>query len=445
MTTGHEERTLVVGLGKTGLSVARFLAARGESVAVTDSRETPPMLDELREQLPDVALFTGEFSEQLFATAERIIVSPGVDLRQLPLSEAMMRGAEVMGDIELFARYADAPVVAITGSNGKSTVTALVGAMVEAAGREVRLGGNYGTPALDLLQEQAPDLYVLELSSFQLETTNTLQCESAAVLNISADHMDRYNDLEAYISAKRRIFHNTAVCVVNCDDMAVTDMVRGEENVVCFTLKPPKSGEYGLLEAGGEQWLCYGDQRLMAAAELRMVGSHNCANVLAAMALGSAAGLALEPMVEAARHFTGLPHRCQWVAEAEGVRWFNDSKGTNVGATIAAIEGIAAPVVLIAGGEGKGADFAPLREALADKGRAVVLFGRDASLIESAVNGATDVVHAADLDEAVAKAAALAKSGDAVLFSPACASFDMFRNYEERGERFVEAVGRLLA
>jgi len=438
-------RTLIVGLGKTGLSIARFLAARGEAVAITDSRSEPPMLDQLSEALPDVALFTGGFSADAFAAAERIVVSPGVDLRQPLLADAVARGVEVIGDIELFARYADAPVIAITGSNGKSTVTALVGEMVAAAGREVRVGGNFGTPALDLLADSAPDHYVLELSSFQLETTYSLQCESAVVLNLSADHMDRYHDLNAYATAKQRIFANAALCVINRDDPLVMAMSEGEDNVVAFTQSLPEAGEYGLVDAEGETWLCYGSERLLAASELKLVGRYNFTNVLAAIALGAAAGLSMESMLDTARRFGGLAHRCQWVAEADGVRWYNDSKGTNVGATLAALEGITGRVVLIAGGEGKDADFGQLREVVAEKARAVVLIGRDAPLLAAALEGSTELVRADTLERAVELAADLAQSGDAVLLSPACASFDMFSGYAERGEQFMAAVARIVS
>jgi len=434
-------RTLIVGLGETGLSVARFLAARGEAVAITDSRAVPPMLDALGEELPDVAVFTGGFSAEAFAAAERIVVSPGVSLRQPLLAEAAARGVEIIGDIELFARQAKAPVLAITGSNGKSTVTALVGEMARLAGIDARVGGNFGTPALDLLGETEPALYVLELSSFQLETTYSLACSAAALLNISPDHLDRYTDVGEYAEAKARIFAHAEVCVLNADDPRVAAMAEACHGVVVrFSQGPAGPGDYGLLEVDGATWLCRGDERLILAEELRLVGRHNYANVLAALALGAAGGLPREAMLEGARLFAGLPHRCQWVAERNGVRWYDDSKGTNVGATLAAIAGLERPLVLIAGGDGKGQDFSPLRAALAEGVRAVVLIGRDAPQIEAAIAAVVPTVYAADMGEAVARAAELARPGDAVLLSPACASFDMFRNYEHRGEVFAQAV-----
>jgi len=462
-----KRNTLIVGLGKTGLSCARFLAARGVPVAVTDSRPHPAGLDPLREDLPDVAVFVGGFDSAALAAAEQLVVSPGVSLREPAIAAAVERGIPVVGDIELFARYARAPVVAVTGTNGKSTVTALVGAMAQAAGRNVRVGGNIGTPALDLLEGvaaeveremfggapgvtgatghgDAPDLYVLELSSFQLETTYSLNAAAAVVLNVSADHMDRYHDLAEYAAAKQRIYHGDGVMVINADDPVVAAMAQPGRRVVRFGMGKPEAGGFGLRSQNDASWLTQGDQALMPAHELRLVGQHNLANALAALALGSAVGIPNAAMVQALRRFSGLAHRMQWVAERDGVRWYNDSKGTNVGATLAALRGMAGPAVLIAGGDGKGADFAPLRAAAADKARAVVLMGRDAGIIEAALAGAVAVVRAADMDDAVHKAGELAQRGDAVLLSPACASFDMYKNYEERGDAFMAAVRRRL-
>jgi len=462
-----KRNTLIVGLGKTGLSCARFLAARGVPLAVTDSRAHPAGLDALREELPDVAVFVGGFDSAALAAAEQLVVSPGVSLREPAIAAVVERGIPVVGDIELFARYAEAPVVAVTGTNGKSTVTALVGAMAQAAGSNVRVGGNIGTPALDLLEGVAAqaerqmfggapaatsavahgiarDLYVLELSSFQLETTYSLNAAAAAVLNVSADHMDRYLDLAEYAAAKQRIYHGDGVMVINADDPVVAAMAMLGRHVVRFGLGEPGAGDFGLRNQDGQAWLAHGAEALMPAHELRLVGRHNLANALAALALGSAVGIPNDAMVQALRRFAGLAHRMQWVGERDGVRWYNDSKGTNVGATLAALRGMAGPVVLIAGGDGKGADFAPLRAVAADKARAVVLMGRDAGIIEAALAGAVPVVRAADMDDAVHKAGELARRGDAVLLSPACASFDMYNNYEERGEAFMAAVHRSL-
>ncbi|MDE2089008.1 MAG: UDP-N-acetylmuramoyl-L-alanine--D-glutamate ligase [Gammaproteobacteria bacterium] len=437
-------KILIVGLGKTGLSCARYLSARGLEVAVTDSRDQPPGLERLREELPDVALFLGGFDASAFASAEQLVVSPGVSLRTPVIAEALRRGVPVLGDVELFARAARAPVVAVTGSNGKSTVTTLAGEMARRAGREVRVGGNLGTPALELLGATEPDLYVLELSSFQLETTQTLNAKSAAVLNVSPDHMDRYRDVQEYAAAKARVYRGDGCRVVNADDPRVLAMVVPGRRVLRFTLEAPRADDFGLLARGGEAWLAHGGEAWLAERELRVSGRHNTANALAALALGHSVGLEREPMLQTLREFQGLPHRTQWVAERDGVRWYNDSKGTNVGATLAALQGMPGKLVLIAGGDGKGADFTPLRAACAAKARAVVLIGRDAPLIEAALAGVVPVMRAAGMDQAVAEARRLAQPGDAVLLSPACASFDMFSGYEERGRVFTDAVGRLL-
>lgn len=441
-----EGKVLIVGLGKSGMSCARYLAAQGVEVAVVDSREQPPALESLRQELPDVAVFTGGFEPRVFAYAEQLVVSPGVSLREPAIAQAMARGIPVLGDIELFARAARAPVIAITGSNGKSTVTSLVGEMLRTAGLDVRVGGNLGTPALELLREQEPAYYVLELSSFQLETTASLRPIAATVLNLSADHLDRYASMSEYGAAKQRIYHGAHACVFNRDDALVRAMAEGVESGVWFGLEPPRSAlDYGLIREGQECWLSRGSERLLPESALRMRGRHNVANALAALALVEAAGVEDASLLQCLREFPGLAHRSQWVAEQDGVTWFNDSKGTNVGATLAAVAGMPGHVVLIAGGDGKGADFSPLRPVMQDKGRAAVLIGRDAPRIEQALQGAVPVVRAVDMQQAVAEAARLAQPGDTVLLSPACASLDMYRNYEHRGDVFVAAVRELLA
>jgi UDP-N-acetylmuramoylalanine--D-glutamate ligase len=439
-------RTLIVGLGKTGLSCARFLAPRGVPLAVTDSRAAPPALAALRDELPDVAVFVGGFNEAAFAAAEQFVVSPGISLNEPVIARARRRGVPVVGDIELFARAADAPIIAITGSNGKSTVTTLVGEMARCAGLKAAVGGNLGTPALDLLMdpEGPPDLYVIEVSSFQLDTTENLGAAAAVVLNVSPDHMDRYPDLETYCASKQRVYRGAGVKVINADDPLVAEMGRGDPRALRFTLGEPGPGELGLMIEGGEEWLAFGSRLLLPAREVRIAGRHNLANALAAMALSHAMRLPWEAMCEALRRFPGLPHRCEWVAERDGVTWYNDSKGTNVGATVAAMQGMLGRLVLIAGGDGKGADFKPLGPVVAQKARAVVLIGRDARIIEKsieqAIAGAAPVVHAKDMLEAVDRARELAQPGDSVLLSPACASFDMFKNFEHRGRVFVSAV-----
>ncbi|MEN8174668.1 MAG: UDP-N-acetylmuramoyl-L-alanine--D-glutamate ligase [Pseudomonadota bacterium] len=445
MAKQEHRDTLVVGLGKTGLSCARFLAARGVSVAVNDSRREPPGLAAIRRELPDLPVRLGSFDEALFAAADRLVVSPGVSLREPVIQEALARGVEVLGDIELFARHARAPVLAITGSNGKSTVTTLVGDMARRAGVRVAVGGNLGKPALDLLADDI-ELYVLELSSFQLETTASLCPRAAAVLNLSADHMDRYDSLEAYARAKARVLHCADTAVVNLDDPRVRAMPGGTRRVG-FTLGVPDADDYGVCVNQGVDWLCRGGAPLLPAGALHAPGLHNRANALAALALGEAAGVPLEAMRDALRAFTGLPHRTRFVGEVHGVRWFNDSKGTNPGASAAALAGLdpgdGSRAVLIAGGDCKGAAFDELAEAVAVHARAVVAMGRDAGKLAEGLGDGVHLAYATDMADAVQQAAQLARPGDRVLLSPACASFDMYRNYEHRGEVYEGLVREL--
>ena len=445
--TDNAHRTLVVGLGKTGLSVARYLSLQGVEVAVVDSREQPPGLVAMREALPaDVALFLGGFDEVAFARADRIVVSPGVSVHEPQIAAAAARGVPVIGDVELFARAASAPVIAITGSNGKSTVTMLVSAMAQRAGKDVRTGGNIGTPALDLLQDVEPDLYVLELSSFQLETTHSLRAAAAVVLNISADHMDRYPHLDAYSRAKQTIYRNAGVQVVNRDDLQASALSDpGHPGITYTTQEPVEATGFGVIDYHGEPWLAQGAQPVMPVADIRMPGRHNVSNALAALALGSVAGLDQQAMVATLAEFRGLPHRMQPVAERDGVHWFNDSKGTNVGATLAAINSVDGKVVLIAGGDAKGADLTPLRDAMQRQGRAAVLIGKDAPRLQQVLQDVVPLAMSPDMADAVRQAGELARSGDSVLLSPACASTDMYRNFEERGEIFSQAVRELLS
>jgi UDP-N-acetylmuramoylalanine--D-glutamate ligase len=441
-----KSKTLIVGLGKTGLSCARYFAARGVPAAVIDSRDNPPGLDSLRSELPDTALFLGRFDPDVFEEAEQLVVSPGVSLQEPLIQQALARGVPVVGDVELFAAEANAPVVAITGSNGKSTVTSLVGEMAGQAGLRVQVGGNLGAPALDLLDQDA-ELYVLELSSFQLESTRSLRPAVAVVLNLTPDHMDRYADTAAYAAAKAVVYQGARRRIFNLDDAEVMAM-RGERgDDLLFTLGEPEEGCFGLRRYDNVVWICQGNRKLMPASDLLIPGDHNRANALAALALGSAVGLEMEAMLTALRRFPGLPHRTQFVAEHQGVRWYNDSKGTNVGACVAALDGLDSETegrtLLIAGGDCKGADFAPLLPVVSKTARAVILIGRDAPQLERVLKDGTSLFHAADMDEAVGIAARQAQPGDRVLLSPACASFDMFKDYEERGRAFVEAVGRL--
>jgi len=435
--------TLVVGLGKSGLSMVRTLVALGAAVTVIDSRAAPPGLAELERDFPKVSCYLGGFIPEAFAKAARLVVSPGVSVQTPWIARAAAQGIPVWGDIELFARLSKAPVAAITGANGKSTVTTLLGLMAAKAGLRVAVGGNLGPPALDLLRTQpTAALYVLELSSFQLETTYSLNARAATVLNISPDHMDRYASLADYAQAKRRIFRGDGCMVINADDPIVAAMAEPGRPVVRFTLNEPAASEFGLRHRYDETWLAYGDDGWFATTELKIKGSHNLANALAALSLGQALGLERSAMLSALREFPGLPHRTQWVMDHQGVSWVDDSKGTNVGATVAAVQGLPGPLVLIAGGDGKGQDFTPLRMALKHKVRAAVLMGRDGPLIAAVLDGTVPLYKAKDMEQAVTLAADLARPGDRVLLSPACASFDMFSGYEERGAVFAAAVRR---
>ena len=437
-----DRRTLIVGLGKTGLSCVRYLSGQGREIAVADSRLQPPGLDELKAGWPDVPVYLGEFDEDLFAGFSELVVSPGISIAEPAIAGAAARGARIRGDIDLFTDAADAPIIAITGSNGKTTVTTLVGEMARAAGRNVQVGGNIGTPALDLL-DQGADLYVLELSSFQLETTEELGALAATVLNVSDDHMDRYPDKMAYFQAKQRIYRGCKNAIVNLDDALSTPMARDTLRFLCFGFNRVNPETFSTRDDDQGTWITWGLDNLLLASELHLIGRHNISNVMAALALGHAAGLAMEPMLEVARSFRGLPHRCEFVRNLNGVDYINDSKGTNVGATVAAIESLvpdSGKVILIAGGDGKGADFQPLAEPVAACCRALVLIGRDAGKISEAVGASVPQYRATSLQEAVSLARQAAEPGDRVLLSPACASFDMFRDYNDRGEQFRALV-----
>ncbi|WP_273208068.1 UDP-N-acetylmuramoyl-L-alanine--D-glutamate ligase [Marinobacter subterrani] len=437
-----DRRTLVVGLGKTGLSCVRYLSGQGRDIAVADSRSAPPGLDELKAGWPEVPVYLGDFDAGLFAGFNELVVSPGVGITHPAIAGAANQGAQIRGDIDLFAEAADAPIIAITGSNGKTTVTTLVGEMAKAAGRKVAVGGNIGTPALDLLGQGA-DLYVLELSSFQLETTAELNALAATVLNVSDDHMDRYPSKMAYFQAKQRIYRGCRNAIVNLDDALSTPMARDTLRFLCFGFHRVNPDTFSTRDDDEGTWITFGFENLLLASELKLMGRHNISNVMAALALGHAAGLPMEPMLNVAREFPGLPHRCELVRRFDEVDFINDSKGTNVGATVAAIESLApenGKVVLIAGGDGKGADFTALEAPVTLHCRAVVLIGRDAPAIADVLGSGIPVYRSDSLAEAVASSAALARAGDRVLLSPACASFDMFRDYLDRGDQFRSLV-----
>lgn len=438
-------RTIVVGLGRTGLSCARYLQSRGVSFAVTDSRAVPPESSALRQLAPDADTFFGGFDETLLDGATQIIVSPGVSLREPFLMSAANRSVPIAGDIELFSREVKAPVAAITGTNGKSTVTTLVARMAEAAGKRVLAGGNLGRPALELLDEPVPDLYVLELSSFQLDTTQSLHTAAAAVLNVTPDHMDRYATLQDYAASKARIFAHCDAAIVNLDDVAVRGMAGRLQRVLGFSLLRDPAADYCAAQLDGDVALMQGDAQIALMSELKITGLHNAANALASLAMSEALGLARERCVQVLREFPGLPHRSQWLADIDGVRYVDDSKGTNVGATLAAVAGMPGSLVVIAGGQGKGQDFAPLAAAFRNKVRHIVLLGEDAKLIGDALAGVCTMQFARDMDEAVQLSANAARSGETVLLSPACASLDMFRDYAHRGDVFAAAVRGLRA
>ena len=443
--SSHKPATAVIaGLGRTGLSCARYLRTHGWRIAVTDTRAAPPGLAELRALDPRIEVRTGGLDTALLDEAVCVVASPGLALDQPFFAEARRRGLEVFGDVELFARAAAAPVAGITGTNGKSTVTTLLGRMAQRAGVQVRVGGNLGEPALDLLgaaerADRPTELYVLELSSFQLDTTQSLHLKAAAVLNVSADHLDRYPSIEVYALSKARIFERCDTAVVNLDDPLVTRMTRTGQRTLGFSVSGAAQATYGLLDLGG-RWLARRGEPLLPLASMRLRGLHNAANALAALALGEALELPMAAMVEEVREFPGLAHRSQWVGEVEGVTYINDSKGTNVGATLAAVGGLDGPLVLIAGGEGKNQDFTPLAAALRCKTRHVVLIGRDAPQLASALEGVCALERCESMDAAVRAAARAAQAGDTVLLSPACASLDMFRDYAHRGEAFAAAV-----
>lgn len=435
---------LVVGLGKSGASTVRYLSREGARMVLTDSRAAPGGVDELR-ALPGVdGIHVGGFAApEPLAQFAFAVVSPGVPLDDPFIERLRAARLELIGDIELFARaVGDTPVIGITGSNGKSTVTELVGAMAREAGLQVGVGGNLGTPALDLLDD-ARQLYVLELSSFQLETTETLKLVAATVLNISPDHLDRHGSLERYTAAKARIYAHAQTAVVNRDDRSTHTGAHTARKVISFGLEPSGKGHYGLIDHEGGRWAARGDTPLFPIGSLKIEGLHNVANALAAFALAEAAGINEAGIFKALFSFPGLAHRCEWVADVDGVSWINDSKGTNVGATLAALQGLQGPLVWLAGGQGKGQDFTALRAPLVDKARIAILFGEDAAAIEKALAGRVAVRRVDDLAAAVAAARQLAHHGDRVLLSPACASLDQFRNYEERGARFRELVRSL--
>ena len=443
-----QSASVIVGLGSTGLSCAKYFSARGHAFKVVDSRLDPPSLEELKRLMPEVECELGEFSRQTFLGAGELVVSPGVSLKTAEIVAAQKAGVPISGDIDIFSKVVTAPIVAVTGSNGKSTVVAMLTEILRKAGKNFGLGGNLDgekfKPVLDLLAEDSRDLYLLELSSFQLETTENLGAEVAVLLNLSEDHMDRYEDLTAYHVAKQRIFNDCKQIVVNRDDHYSYPLRQMHGPVWEFGLGRPGVNGLGVLEEDGDQYLAYQFEKIVSVNELKVFGQHNISNALAASAMAMALGIDLKHIKAAITEFSGLPHRCQWVRNVSGIEFYNDSKGTNVGATMAAVEGlgqrISGHIVLIAGGVGKGADFKPLVPVIRRWGKEVILIGRDA--VEMAANFDADfqTYFANDMEDAVAIALDHAEPGDAVLLSPACASFDMFDNFQHRGQAFIQSV-----
>lgn len=439
MTQQHihlDQRYLVIGLGLTGYSAACYLLRNGYHCSVQDDREHPPYLDQLLAAFPDAHVLLQPLSESLIEQADCWIVSPGLSVRNPLIKKVAQSGIRVIGDIELFAEAVNKPVVAITGSNGKTTVTSLVGEMIAAGGRKVAVGGNIGVPALDLLQQDA-DIYVLELSSFQLETTSSLKPLVSCILNVTEDHMDRYDDLTDYQNSKKKIYHNARYVISNADD-ALTWNNAGDirfslqrDDVEYHIVQQPQT----MLAVKGEGWL--------STSELKLKGRHNWANCLVAMAMAEIAGIAKASIIETLQQFAGLEHRSQWVADINGVSWINDSKATNPGATLAAIQGIDEPIILLAGGQDKGANMQPLCPAVKEKVRCVLLFGQDADQIEQSLQGCTRIERVENLAQAVTRAHHIAQAGDLVLLSPACASFDQFKGYADRGNQFARLVRAL--
>lgn len=439
---------LVAGLGKTGNSIARYLQRRDIPFIVFDTRETVQGLEEFKETFPGVDVFLHTLPDTIYTQLTAVIASPGISLDEPFLQKAKQANIPVFGDIECLAREIKAPVIAITGTNGKSTVTTLVGEMAKEAGLNVAIAGNIGTPVLDFLDDDnSYSLWVLELSSFQLDLTYSLKPIAATLLNISPDHLDRHHTLAEYIKSKQKIYHNAGFLLYNRDDRCTVPVKESASVKEHFGLNHPDKQNWGVIEKDGEMYLAHGDELLLSTNELRLKGKQNWQNALAACALAEAAGIARQSMLAVLKSFAGLPHRCQWVRNLAGVDYINDSKGTNIGAAISAISGIGGSIngkiVLIAGGIGKGADFSELKSAVRDYVRSVILIGEDASKIEQALQGTVPIMKASSLDEAVLKAKEAAISKDAVLLSPACASFDMFRDFNHRGESFTQLVEQL--
>jgi UDP-N-acetylmuramoylalanine--D-glutamate ligase len=441
-----DQYIVVIGLGKTGHSVVSFFADRGKKVIAMDTREEPPFAQAVRDSYKTVDLILGRLDEAILCGAKKIVLSPGLPIATKEIQAAIKHGVKVVSDIQIFSDHAKAPIIAITGSNAKSTVTTLLGEMAKDAGLNVAIGGNLGTPALELINENV-QLYVMELSSFQLETTPSLKADVATVLNVSPDHLDRYGNYDEYWHAKHNIFNKCKAVVVNRDDKRSAPLTDLNVKTLTFGLDQATGNNFGIAEHNGDSFLAVNQQALINCKQLKIKGTHNRSNALAALALGSAAGLSLDSMLTTLQDFPGLEHRCQWVGKHAGIDFFNDSKGTNVGATVAALDGLKdgvdGRIILMAGGDGKGADFSFMKGAIKSSVKTLVAYGRDKQAIYDALFTDTNIILADDFNDAFIKARLAASKGDAVLLSPACASFDMFNSFEHRGDTFVQLVRAL--
>ena len=436
---------VIVGLGKTGLSCFRYLSNQGLNVAITDSREEPPELLELRAEFESASVYLGQINEQVLLASDQIILSPGVSLDDKSIKLSIENNIPVFGDIELFCQKAQAPIIAVSGSNGKSTVTTIVAEMTRLAGLKTYVGGNIGIPALDLLSDSTPDLYVLELSSFQLETTYSLNAHASVVLNVSPDHMDRYSSLKDYANTKKRIYSGQGLMVLNKDEEYIHSIMDSKRDTIYFSLDAPEGENFGLINHNNEVWLSQGNEKIINKNQLKIKGEHNISNALAAMALAGAVNVPTNIMADVLKNFTGLEHRCQLVREIDNVSWYNDSKATNVGACIASITGLCelGNIILIAGGDSKGADLSGLNPIVKKYIKRVFLFGIDANKLADVMGSDVDKEFVNNMNEAVKGASKIADPDDIVLLAPACSSLDMYKNYQQRGDAFISAIDAL--
>jgi len=436
---------VIVGLGKTGLSCFRYLSNQGLNVAITDSREEPPELLELRAEFESASVYLGQINEQVLLASDQIILSPGVSLDNKSIKLSIENNIPVFGDIELFCQKAQAPIIAVSGSNGKSTVTTIVAEMTRLAGLKTYVGGNIGIPALDLLSDSTPDLYVLELSSFQLETTYSLNAHASVVLNVSPDHMDRYSSLKDYVNTKKRIYSGQGLMVLNKDEEYIHSIMDSKRDTIYFSLGAPEGENFGLINHNNEVWLSQGNEKIINKNQLKIKGEHNISNALAAMALAGAVNVPTNIMADVLKNFTGLEHRCQLVREIDNVSWYNDSKATNVGACIASIRGLCelGNIILIAGGDSKGADLSGLNPIVKKYIKRVFLFGIDANKLADVMGSDVDKEFVNNMNEAVKGASKIADPDDIVLLAPACSSLDMYKNYQQRGDAFISAIDAL--